>query len=299
MCFFFRFANPHPLQGGEVQSISIKNEKWAVVGDENIWFYPKASDSKYRISTEELPYFLFWLSKSKNIGRYFKNIVFEFDITDGGIYFGYFKTKISSDDYSKAMYMRYQRFNFENKKIVINTLINTLGCDYILMFYRQDNLNLFFQLSQNMSLNLKEILDEIIYENIFHRRFDYNPSIIHYFKKHNEKDYADRLNQKRYKNEKRRLHCNLGNKRGSKFDTEWKNYCKKRDNHTCQCCGSRKDIVVHHKNGYHRFPSLRTAKSNGVVLCRKCHNLYHSQYGRFATQEDFSEFMIRFSNKHM
>ena len=280
-------------------SISIKNEDWTVVDDENIWFYPTARDSKYIISTEELPYFLFWLSKSNNISKYFKNIHFEFDLTDFGIYFGYFENKINPDNYSKTMYGKYQRFNFENKRIVINTLINTLDCDYILMFYRSGNLNLFFPLSEKLSLHLKEIFDEILYENIFHDIFSYSPSILHYFKKHNEKDYADKLNQKRYKNEKRRLHCNLGNKRGSKFDTEWKSYCKRRDNYTCQCCGSRKDIVVHHKNGYHRFPSLRTAKSNGVVLCSKCHNLYHSEYGRFATEEDFSEFMIRFSNKHM
>lgn len=31
----------------------------------------------------------------------------------------------------------------------------------------------------------------------------------------------------------------------------------------------------------------RTARFNGVVLCRQGHNLNHSEYGRYATEGDF------------
>lgn len=100
-------------------STNIKNNNWTYVTDENIWFYPKRADKKYVISIEEIPYFFFWLSKSKNISPYFKNITFEFDITIKGIYFGYFKGNIDSKNYSKMMYDKYQRFNFHNMKVVI------------------------------------------------------------------------------------------------------------------------------------------------------------------------------------
>ena len=275
-------------------SISIKNESWSEVDDENIWFYPTKTDYKYVISMEELHYFLFWISKSKYINEYFKNIKFEFDLTDNGLYFGYFKTELDPDNYSKSMYNKYQKYNFHNKKIIISTLINTLECDYILKYYKNNNLNLYFPLHVDLVSNLKEIFDEILYESMFYEVFMYCPSIAGYLKKHDDHIVARKLDQKRYKHEKRRFHSNLGNKRGSKFDMEWKEYCKRRDDYTCQCCGSKRNIEVHHINGYHRYPSLRTAGFNGVVLCEKCHKIYHSEYGRYATQNDFNDFMIIF-----
>lgn len=279
-------------------SINLNKEKWSNV-NENIWFYPTKRDYKYRIPIEEIPYFLFWLSKSKNLRDYFKNIAFEFDLTKYGIYFGYFKSNLNPEDYPKTMYNKYQKQNYHNKKIILKTLINSFDCDYILMLYESNNLNLYFPLSREIVLKLDGISGEIIYENMFYENFRYSPSILKYLKKHGARDFAQKLDKKRYKNEHRRLQCNLGNKRGSKFDLEWRAYCKKRDNYTCQCCGSRKNLEVHHINGYHKYPSLRTAKSNGVVLCRKCHKLYHSEYGMYANADDFREFMLYFSNKNM
>jgi len=44
-----------------------------------------------------------------------------------------------------------------------------------------------------------------------------------------------------------------------------------RDNYTCQICGSRENIIVHHKKGL---------KSNNlkdlITLCRICHYLVHN-----------------------
>lgn len=106
-------------------------------------------------------------------------------------------------------------------------MINTLNCEYLLKHYKYNNLNLFFPLSYELSDGFRRRLDEIIYENIFHDAFNYYPPVLTYFKKHNEHIMARKLDEKRYKYEKRRYHCNLGNKGGSKFDIEWKNYSKK------------------------------------------------------------------------
>ncbi len=273
-------------------SINIYKEKWSLA-DENYWFYPKTK--RYNMSLKEIPYFLLWLSKSKNINSYFKKIAFSYDLTKNGLYFGYFKTDLVKDGYPKVMYSRFLKCNESNKILVLNTLINSLDCEVILNLYKPNNLNLYFPLSHETSKYFKEIFDEIIYEDIFCGGIDYSPSILGNFKKHGAENFARKLAKKRYKHEKRRLHSNLGNRRGSKFDTEWKQYCKKRDNYTCQCCGSKRNIVVHHKNGYYKFPTLRTAKSNGVVLCEECHRLYHSEYGRYAEEGDFREVMLRFS----
>lgn len=111
-------------------SINLNKEKWSNV-NENIWFYPTKRDYKYRIPIEEIPYFLFWLSKSKNLRDYFKNIAFEFDLTKYGIYFGYFKSNLNPEDYPKTMYNKYQKQNYHNKKIILKTLINSFDCEIL------------------------------------------------------------------------------------------------------------------------------------------------------------------------
>lgn len=51
----------------------------------------------------------------------------------------------------------------------------------------------------------------------------------------------------------------------------------KRDKYECQICGSKIDLEVHHKKSYAEYPRLRTSVSNGITLCKICHNKVHSK----------------------
>lgn len=50
-----------------------------------------------------------------------------------------------------------------------------------------------------------------------------------------------------------------------------------RDNYTCQNCGSKEKLNVHHIKNYADFPDLRTKVSNGVTLCESCHKEIHKK----------------------
>jgi len=76
------------------------------------------------------------------------------------------------------------------------------------------------------------------------------------------------------------------NWRGGKYKTErlaqmaraeyrkWRSDVFQRDNWTCQTCEKRGCFLeAHHIKGWAEFPELRFEISNGVTLCRDCHNL--------------------------
>lgn len=56
----------------------------------------------------------------------------------------------------------------------------------------------------------------------------------------------------------------------------WQQAVYKRDEWTCQKCGSKKLIVAHHIKLFSKFPELRFEINNGIVLCRKCHQNHHN-----------------------
>ncbi|MPM34503.1 hypothetical protein SDC9_81086 [bioreactor metagenome] len=67
---------------------------------------------------------------------------------------------------------------------------------------------------------------------------------------------------------------------------KWRKEVFERDNYTCQCCGSRKSnmLEAHHRENYANNPELRLDVSNGITLCKKCHNpnqkgSFHNIYG--------------------
>ena len=78
---------------------------------------------------------------------------------------------------------------------------------------------------------------------------------------------------------------------------EYKNFIKRvlaRDNYTCQICkdSSNSKLEVHHLNGYSWDIENRTNESNGITLCKNCHNKFHTIYGRNNnTKEQFLEFI--------
>lgn len=62
---------------------------------------------------------------------------------------------------------------------------------------------------------------------------------------------------------------------------EWRKLVFERDNFTCQKCGSNKGgtLNAHHIESYNSNRELRTTLSNGITLCKECHDDFHHQYG--------------------
>ena len=79
---------------------------------------------------------------------------------------------------------------------------------------------------------------------------------------------------------------------------EWRESVFKRDNYTCQCCGSNSGTLrAHHLDGYDWCKDKRTDINNGITLCEKCHdNKYKGSFHRIYgcgnnTREQFEEFI--------
>lgn len=70
--------------------------------------------------------------------------------------------------------------------------------------------------------------------------------------------------------------------RNSSEYQEFRNMVLRRDRF-CQCCGydkNHKHMVVHHIMGFKNYPTLGYNEDNGIVLCKWCHEKYHSIYGK-------------------
>jgi hypothetical protein len=52
---------------------------------------------------------------------------------------------------------------------------------------------------------------------------------------------------------------------------QWVKEVKKRDNHTCQYCGTKRKLQIHHIKMFVTNPELRMDINNGITLCKKCH----------------------------
>lgn len=78
----------------------------------------------------------------------------------------------------------------------------------------------------------------------------------------------------------------------------WKKAVLKRDNYTCQCCGSKDELRTHHLYNFAQYPELRTELSNGMTLCANCHDSgrkgsFHNIYGcYYNTKEQMDEYLI-------
>ena len=66
-----------------------------------------------------------------------------------------------------------------------------------------------------------------------------------------------------------------GQRRSSKWRIVRAEYLK--EHPTCECCGGKKGIEVHHILPFHLFPELELRKENLMSLCKKrgCHFAMH------------------------
>jgi len=62
---------------------------------------------------------------------------------------------------------------------------------------------------------------------------------------------------------------------------EWRIKVLTRYEHTCQKCGTDNAwIQAHHIKPYAGYKELRLDVDNGIALCKKCHDYFHSNYGK-------------------
>ena len=74
----------------------------------------------------------------------------------------------------------------------------------------------------------------------------------------------------------------------------WRESVFARDNWTCQKCEKRDgtEIHPHHIRNFAEYIELRTSIENGITLCKKCHDLFHKNYGKKNnTKEQLLEFL--------
>lgn len=69
--------------------------------------------------------------------------------------------------------------------------------------------------------------------------------------------------------------------RGSFIYKIWRESVFLRDNWTCQKCKKRGEYIhPHHIKNFSDNIDVRFAIDNGITLCKKCHNVFHKEYGR-------------------
>lgn len=72
----------------------------------------------------------------------------------------------------------------------------------------------------------------------------------------------------------------------------WRKEVFARDKCKCKCCGSKIRINAHHILNYSEYYDLQHEISNGITLCKECHDEFHKRYGRFHNnKEQIEEFL--------
>ena len=67
----------------------------------------------------------------------------------------------------------------------------------------------------------------------------------------------------------------------------WRNAVLKWDNYTCQGCGMRESLHVHHEKWQIDRPDLRYKVNNGITLCENCHDREHQGLISYYKQQDW------------
>lgn len=75
---------------------------------------------------------------------------------------------------------------------------------------------------------------------------------------------------------------------------QWRTSVFERDQYTCQCCRKKGGtyLQAHHIKNWKDHLDDRYEVSNGITLCKNCHERFHSKYGkRFNTPSQTEEFI--------
>lgn len=87
---------------------------------------------------------------------------------------------------------------------------------------------------------------------------------------------------------------------------KWRKSVFIRDNYTCQCCGTKNSkglnktvrLNAHHIYNWKDYEEKRYSIENGITLCEKCHNKFHSIYGKVKnTNKQLNKFLIDHGKK--
>lgn len=70
----------------------------------------------------------------------------------------------------------------------------------------------------------------------------------------------------------------------------------KRDKYKCQCCFKHINNTgnVHHLNGWHWCSEQRMDMDNAITLCKNCHELFHSIFGRGNNTKEQTEYWLKY-----
>ena len=63
-----------------------------------------------------------------------------------------------------------------------------------------------------------------------------------------------------------------------------------RSSSNCIVCKDTKKLNAHHLYAVCEYPEYTNDVSNGVVVCRKCHNEFHREYGVHVSEYDFAKY---------
>lgn len=84
-------------------------------------------------------------------------------------------------------------------------------------------------------------------------------------------------------------------------DSIWRGIIKSRADYSCEICKKRqspKSLHAHHLASYSDNPNLRIEPTNGVSLCKSCHDAFHNKYGRGGnTKSQFDIFKLEYKPK--
>lgn len=83
--------------------------------------------------------------------------------------------------------------------------------------------------------------------------------------------------------------------RKTKEYAQWRKDVLKRDNYCCKLCGDKEELHAHHLNSVTGNEDQITELSNGLTLCKTCHDLFHIEYGYGQnSSQQFIDFIARF-----
>jgi len=102
---------------------------------------------------------------------------------------------------------------------------------------------------------------------------------------------------------KRRTRFIPYNRKSDRSSPLYTDFCKRvyrRDGGRCICCKSTFIISAHHLNGWSWYKPGRYEERNAVTLCKKCHDLFHKEYGKGKnTVQQFEDFLYKNFGKRL